>query len=86
MVVAAVAWVEDLYPDLAVLVEVFGGDGVTNLLQYIGYPEAPVPKSMATTCVKMSSYLSKAIIYIMGIYLNYNVSIDSANAKIITQI
>lgn len=65
LVVAAVARVEHLDSDLAVLVGVPGGDGIAASLTK--YPEAPVPKSMAMTCVKELSSLSRAMIQIITV-------------------
>jgi len=59
LVVTAVAGVEDLYPKFSLLVGLFGRDG--EAVCGGRYPEAPVPKSMAMTCVNSLSSFSKAI-------------------------
>jgi hypothetical protein len=59
LVVTAVAGIEDLNPKFALLVGLPGSDCEAGSRRE--YPEAPVPKSMAMTCVKSLSSLSRAI-------------------------
>lgn len=59
LVVTAITRIEDFDADLALLVWLAGGDCEATLVT--PYPEAPVPKSMAMTCVKSLSSFRRAI-------------------------
>jgi hypothetical protein len=59
LVIAAVTWVEHFNTKLSLLINLFGSYGESESSRK--YPDAPVPKSIAMTCVKMLSSLSKAI-------------------------
>ena len=60
LVIASVAGIKNLDADFSILVWMSWSDSVSELRCL--YPEAPVPKSMAMTCVKELSSLSNAML------------------------